>query len=145
MLQYEYARSALKWGLKHEQNLGVNPFKLGLVGGTDTHVSLSTTREENFFGKLPNLLPGPERTKEAMVVKEDGSAAVYSWQTSAAGLTGVWAKENTREALFDAMARREVYATTGTRISVRVFAGWDFEPDDAERSDFAASENAKPR
>ena len=123
--------------MKHEQKLGVNPFKFGIVGGTDSHVSLSTTREENFFGKLPNLLPGPERTKEAMVVKEDGSAAVSSWQTSASGLTGVWARENTREALFDAMARREVYATTGTRMLVRVFAGWDFEPEDVDRSDFA--------
>ena len=137
MLQHEYARSALKWGLKHQQNLGVNPFKLGLVGGTDSHVSLSTTREENFFGKLPNLLPGPERTKEAMVMKADGTPAVYSWQTSASGLTAVWARENTRESLFDAMAQREVYATTGTRITVRVFAGWDFRADDVERSDFA--------
>jgi hypothetical protein len=108
MLQYEYARSALKWGLKHEQELGVNPFKLGLVGGTDSHVSLSTTREENFFGKLPNLLPGPERTKEAMVMKADGTPAVSSWQTSASGLTAVWANENTRESRFDAMARRGV-------------------------------------
>ena len=136
MLQYEYARSALKWGMKHEQNLGVNPFKFGLAGGTDNHVSLSTTREENFFGKLPSLLPGPERTKEAMVVKADGSPAVTSWQTSAAGLTAVWAHENTRESLFDAMARKEVYATTGTRIRVRFFAGWDFEEEEVERPDF---------
>jgi hypothetical protein len=137
MLQYEYARSALKWGLKHEQKLGVNPFKFGMVGGTDTHTSLSTTREENFFGKLPGLLPGPERTKEAMVLKADKSPAVSSWQTSASGLTGVWAHENTRSSLFDAMARKEVYATTGTRIRVRVFAGWDFEPEEVQRPDFA--------
>lgn len=137
MLQYEYARSALNWGLKHEQKLGVNPFKFGLVGGTDTHVSLSTSREENFFGKLPNLLPGPKRTKEAMVMKADGTPAVYSWQTSASGLTAVWAHQNTRESLFDAMARREVYATTGTRITVRVFAGWDFNAEDVKHPDFA--------
>jgi len=137
MLQYEYARSALKWGLKHEQELGVNPFKFGLAGGTDSHVSLSATREENFFGKLPNLLPGPDRTEEAMVLKVDGSPAVKSWQTSASGLTAIWAHENTRESLFDAMARKEVYATTGTRISVRVFAGWDFQPEDLNRPDFA--------
>jgi hypothetical protein len=137
MLQYEYARSALKWGLKHEQELGINPFKFGLAGGTDSHVSLSATREENFFGKLPNLLPGPERTEEAMVLKTDGSPAVKSWQTSASGLTAVWAQDNTRESLFDAMARQEVYATTGTRISVRVFAGWDFQAEDLERPDFA--------
>jgi hypothetical protein len=137
MLQYEYARSALKWGMKHDKRVGANPFKFGMVGGTDSHVSLSTTREENFFGKLPNLQPGPERTKEAMVMKEDGSPAVSSWQTSASGLTGVWAQENTRESLFDSMARREVYATTGTRITVRVFAGWDFDPAEVQRPDFA--------
>ena len=137
MLQFEYARSALQWGLKHQENLGVNPFKFGMVGGTDTHVSLSTTREENYFGKLPALLPGPERTEEAMVMKADGTPAVVSWETSASGLTGVWANENTRESLFDAMARKEVYATTGTRITVRVFAGWDFDPDEVERPDFA--------
>ena len=137
MLQHEYARSALQWGLKHQTKLGVNPFKFGMVGGTDSHVSLSTTREENYFGKLPNLLPGPERTEEAMVMKADGTPAVVSWETSAAGLTGVWAHENTRESLFDAMARKEVYASTGTRITVRVFAGWDFETDEVERPNFA--------
>ena len=137
MLQFEYARSALKWGLKHEQKLGVNPFKFGMVGGTDTHVSLSTTREENFFGKLPALLPGPERTMEAMVMKADGTPAVRSWQTSASGLTAVWARENTRESLFNALARKEVYATSGTRITVRVFGGWDFRPEEVERPDFA--------
>ena len=136
MLQYEYARSALRWGLKHEQKLGANPFKFGMVGGTDTHVSVSTTREENYFGKLPNLLPGPKRTEEVMLMKADETPAVSSWQTSAAGLTGVWARENTRESLFDAMARKEVYATTGTRIKVRVFAGWNFNPEDVDRSDF---------
>jgi len=131
MLQFEYARSALGQGLKHEQKLGVNPFMFGMVGGTDTHASLSTTREEeNYFGKLPNLLPGPKRTEEAIVMKADKTPSVSSWQTSAAGLTCVWAQENTRESLFDAMARKEVYATTGTRISVRVFAGWDFKPDE---------------
>ena len=137
MLQYEYARSALQWGLKHQENLGVNPFKFGMIGGTDTHVSLSTTREENYFGKLPALLPGPGRTEEAMVMKADGTPAVVSWETSASSLAGVWAHENTRESLFDAMARKEVYASTGTRIIVRVFAGWDFEPDEVERPDFA--------
>ena len=137
MVQFEYARSALQWGLKHQDSLGVNPFKFGMVGGTDTHVSLSTTREENFFGKLPALLPGPDRTQEAMVMRADGTPAVSSWETSASGLTGVWAHENTRESLFDAMARKEVYATTGSRITVRVFAGWDFEADDVERQDFA--------
>jgi hypothetical protein len=71
-----------------------------------------------------------------MVLNADGTPAVESWQTSAAGLTGVWAHENTRESLFDAMVRKEVYATTGTRMSVRVFAGWDFQAADVNGSDF---------
>ena len=137
MLQHEYARSVLKWGLNHEQKLGVNPFKFGLVGGTDSHVSLSATREENFFGKLPNLLPGPDRTQEAMVMNADETPAVKSWQTSASGLTAIWARDNTRESLFDAMANQEVYATTGTRIRVRVFAGWDFQAEDLDNPNFA--------
>jgi hypothetical protein len=137
MLQFEYARAALQWGLKHQMELGVNPFKFGMVGGTDNHVSLSTTREENYFGKLPFILPGPDRTQETIVMKADSTPAVSSWETGASGLAGIWAAENTRESLFDAMARKEVYATTGTRITVRVFAGWDFEQDDVHRSDFA--------
>jgi hypothetical protein len=121
MLQYEHARPALKWGLKHSQKLGVNPFKMGIVGGADTHTSLSTRLEESCFGKLPNLLLGPKRSKEAMVMKADKKPVVLSWQTSASGLTVVWAQENTGMSLFDAMARKEIYVTTGTRIKVRVF------------------------
>ncbi len=138
MLQYEYARSALKLGLRHEENLGVNPFKLGLIGSTDNHVSLSTTREENFFGKLPALQPSADRIDDAFVRNADGTPAALSWETPASGLAAVWARENTRESLFDAMTRREVYATTGTRLTVRVFAGWDFDMGDVARPDFAA-------
>jgi hypothetical protein len=138
MLQYEYARSALKLGLRHEENLGVNPFKLGLIGSTDNHVSLSTTREENFFGKLPALQPSADRIDDAFVRNADGTPAALSWESPASGLAAVWARENTRESLFDAMTRREVYATTGTRLTVRVFAGWDFDMDDVARPDFAA-------
>ena len=68
----------------------------------------------------------------------DGSLTIETWETTAAGLAGLWARENTREALWDAMARKEVYATTGTRMLVRVFAGWDFAPDEVHRPDFAA-------
>ncbi len=138
MLQYEYARSALKLGLRHEDNLGVNPFKLGLIGSTDNHVSLSTTREENFFGKLPALQPSDDRINDAFVKNADGTPAALSWESPASGLAAVWARENTRESLFDAMKRKEVYATTGTRLIVRVFAGWDFAPEDVGRPDFAA-------
>jgi hypothetical protein len=137
MLQYEYARSALKLGLRHEANLGVSPFKFGMIGSTDNHVSLSTTREENFFGKLPALQPSADRTDDAFVKNADGTPAALSWESPASGLAAIWARENTRESLFDAMARKEVYATTGSRITVRVFGGWDFKADEVERPDFA--------
>ena len=138
MLQYEYARSALQVGIRLEQKLGANPFKFGMIGSSDTHTSMSATREDNYFGKLPHLEPSAKRFEEAVIRSiEDNSPMIYSWQMSASGLAAVWARENTREALFDAMARKEVYATSGSRITVRVFAGWDFEADEVERQDFA--------
>ncbi len=139
MLQYEYARSALQVGIRLEQKLGTNPFKFGMIGSSDTHTSMSATREDNYFGKLPHLEPSAKRFEEVVLRStEDNSPVVYSWQMSASGLAAVWARENTREAIFDAMSRKEVYATTGSRIIVRVFAGWDFQPDEVERPDFAA-------
>jgi len=142
MLPHEYARSALRIGLEQGQKLGVNPFKFGMVGSTDSHTSLSTTREENYFGKFSGTEPGTEARFDDLVSQDlrengDGSLNVYHWETLASGLAGVWARENTREAIWDAMARKEVYATTGTRMLVRVFAGWDFKPDEVQRPDFA--------
>jgi hypothetical protein len=144
MLQYEYARSALRLGIRLEQKLGVNPFKFGMIGSSDTHTSMSTTREDNYFGKLPHLEPTAKRFEEVVLRStKDNSPVVYSWQMSASGLVGVWAQENTREALFDAMARKEVYATSGSRIRVRVFAGWDFQVNEVERPDFARTGYAR--
>jgi hypothetical protein len=142
MLPHEYARSALKIGLEQQAKLGANPFKFGMVGSTDAHTSLATTREENFFGKFAGAEPGSEHRFNDLVSQDlredgDGSLNVYHWESLSAGLAGVWARENTREALWDAMARKEVYATTGTRMIVRLFAGWDFEPDEVHRPDFA--------
>jgi hypothetical protein len=144
MLQYEYARSTLKNGIRLEDKLGANPYKYGMVGSTDSHVSLTTTREENYFGKLPNEEPSPKRTSEPFVKnKKTGDVIVSAWQLGAAGLAAVWAKENTREAIFDALARKEVYATTGTRMTVRIFGGWDFQPDEVLRPDFASTGYAR--
>jgi hypothetical protein len=125
MLQHEYARGALKLGLKFEDKLGVNPFKFGLIGSTDGHNSISTTQEDNFFGKFPESEPGPERLKNAMA----NNRLWQNWRIVASGYAAVWARENTREALFAAMKRREVYATTGSRITVRFFGGWNYESD----------------
>jgi len=137
MLPKEYARPALKEGLKQEEKLGANPFKFGLIGSTDAHTGLPTTREDNFFGKTSFVEPSAMRWKHMIVkgIKPDLSILVA--QTGASGLAGVWARENTRESIWDAMARREVYATTGSRIRVRVFGGWDFTKDEVERQDFA--------
>ena len=141
MLPREYARMALRRGLAYEADTGVNPFKFGLIGSTDSHTSLSTTTEDNFFGKVSAVEPtaDPIRFRETVGgIGGDARVAQYAWQTSASGLAGVWARENTREGIWDALARKEVFATTGTRIRVRVFAGYDFEEADLPRSDFAA-------
>jgi hypothetical protein len=143
MLPREYAREALKRGLKYEQDIGVNPFKFGMVGSTDAHTSLPTTTEDNFFGKVVPLEPSARHDRFFEVVAgrlsgEDPRRKSFAWQTSASGLAAVWATDNTREALWDAMSRKEVYATTGTRLMVRVFAGYDFVEDDVQRHDFAA-------
>mgnify|MGYP001816765192 FL=1 len=143
MLPREYAREALKRGLAYEAKLGVNPFKFGVVGSTDTHTALATTQEDNFFGKATPAEPSASahRFNETITgyFQEEGGPdiTIRHVQTLAAGLAAVWAKDNTREAIFDGMERKEVYATTGTRITVRVFAGWNFEADDIHRPDFA--------
>jgi hypothetical protein len=124
MLEYEYARSTLKNGIRLEEKLGANPFKYGMVGSTDSHVSLTTTREENYFGKLPNLEPSATRYEAVFLRdKKTDEVIVSGWQCGAAGLSAVWARENTREAIFDALARKEVYATSGTRLTVPHGAG----------------------
>lgn len=113
-----------------------SPYKFGLSGATDSHTGLSTTREENYFGKYQSTEPSPDRHNNEVIPAEDPSLRIYTSQEVASGLTAVWARENTRGEIFDAMKRKEVYGTTGTRIRVRVFAGWDFEADDVSRPDF---------
>jgi hypothetical protein len=143
MLPREYARAALARGLKYEQSLGVNPFKFGMIGSTDTHTSLASIEENNYFGKATPGEPAaePERFAEKItgVSQQPGGPDITMrhYQTLAAGLAGVWARENTRESLWDALKRKEVYATTGTRMTVRLFAGWDFTAEDVQRPDFA--------
>jgi len=124
MLQYEYGREALKNGLLLEARLGTNPYKFGLVGSTDSHTALSTAEEDNFFGKHSGSEPSTQRMLHPFTETKQGK--FDGWQTVASGLAAVWAKENTRQAIFDAMARREVYGTTGPRMMVRFFGGWDF-------------------
>ena len=120
----EYARSALKLGLQQQARLGINPFKFGMIGSTDSHTSLSGVAENNYVGINVGYEPNPGRIEKV-------------WRANAAGYAAVWAEENTRQSLFAAMKRKEVYASTGPRMTVRFFGGWDYQSDDAFRSDLA--------
>ena len=131
MLEFEYARSGLKNGLMLEEKFGTNPFKFGLIGSSDAHTGLAALEEENFFGKTTPQEPSPERMTKAFFDNPKTGVKVMDWEVAAAGYAGVWATENTREALWDAMERKETYATTGPRMLVRFFGGFDFKPADA--------------
>ena len=125
-----YLRGGLLRGLELEASMGANPFKFGMIGGSDVHNSLTSIEEDNFFGKLIIQEPHPERWDH--VSKEGFGLTRYTWHYTAAGYAAVWATENTREAIWDAMYRKETYATSGSRITVRFFGGWDFDEDDAD-------------
>ena len=129
MLEFEYARSALRNGLSLEAELGTNPYKFGMVGSTDAHTGLATAAEENFFGKVTSMEPSAERLSRPFMKTDIGT--IMEWEVVASGYAAVWATENTREAIFDAMERKETYATTGSRMLVRFFGGWDFTAEDA--------------
>ena len=138
MLPHEYARSGLKLGLELEAKLGANPFKFGIVGASDTHTGLTTPDNDNFFGKFTQYEPNPHRaTHVSRKHVEEGGKDLYSWQYITSGLTAVWATENSRTAIWDGMQRREVYGTTGPRMRVRFFGGFDFSADDARSRNLA--------
>ena len=143
MLDREYARSALKNGLSIEQKLGVNPYKFGLVGSTDSHLGIPAVEEDNFFGKSATAEPSPDRWEEVFIQNEKLGLKIVNWEAMASGYAAVWATENTREALFDAMERKETYATTGSRLKVRFFGGWDFVQGDASIDKIADAGYAK--
>jgi Protein of unknown function (DUF3604) len=136
MFAGEYVREALKRGLAIEEKTGVNPYKFGLIGSTDSHTSLATADENNFFGKHSGNEPNPKRVMEAQNLGT--RVGRIGWHYLAGGYAAVWAKANTRAAIFDAMIRREVYATTGPRMQVRLFGGWDFADADLKGNWVAA-------
>jgi len=146
MLPYNYVRSALKLGLQHNAKLGINPFKFGLIGASDEHTSLSTTRAESYFGVGAIAEPKPERWKEYFLKSPvSPKLDTYMWEMAPGGLTGAWARENTREGIWDALYRREVYTTSGTRITLRVFAGWDFSAKDLDKPEWVWVEQGYAR
>ena len=124
----EYVREALKRGLTLEAQMGVNPYKFGLIGSTDSHTALATADEDQFFGKHSGNEPGAKRAQQAQNLGTNKGR--FGWHYLSSGYAAVWAKANTRAAIFDALERREVYASTGPRMTVRFFGGWDFTADD---------------
>lgn len=140
---HEYVRSALKLGLGLQAELGTNPYKFGLIGSTDAHTALAAGDERDYWGKMTRTEPGPERWKRPLFeTRADPPATavppIEEWQMAASGYAAVWATENTREAIFDAMRRKETYATTGPRMTVRFFGGFAFGDRDAFAGDLAA-------
>jgi len=128
MLAGEYAREALKNGLALEAKLGTNPYQFGVVGSTDSHTGLATAQEDNFFGKHSGAEPKPSRMAHPFLKNEKGT--IFGWGMVSSGLAAVYAKENTRESIFDAMERKETYGTTGSRMTVRFFGGWEYTDKD---------------
>jgi len=143
MLPQEYARAALKNGMALEKKLGGNPYKFGLVGSSDAHTGLSAMDEDNFFGKTTPAEPSPKRLTEAFMNNPKTGIKIMDWEVGASGYAAVWATENTREALWDAMQRKETYATTGPRMTVRLFGGYDFKAADANATTLAKTGYAK--
>ena len=123
-----YVREALKRGLLIEQRTGANPYAFGVIGSTDSHTSLATGDEDNYFGKHSGVEPNSKRATEAQNLGTRSGR--FGWNYLASGYAAVWATSNSREALFDAMMRKEVYGTTGPRMTLRVFGGWDFKAED---------------
>jgi hypothetical protein len=126
----DYARSALKRGLEIEARTGVNPYQFGLIGSTDSHTGMSSAEENNFHGKMAQ-----DSTPETKAI--DIIPGANGWDMGAAGLVGVWAEENTRPSIFEAFRRKEVYATTGPRIRLQFFGGWDFAAEDVPAGDIS--------
>ena len=138
-MQFEYTRAGLKQGLAQAEVLGQNPFKYGMIGATDSHTSFASAEENNYLGKYGVATPNPERWKKKFPpLTVPGVLEQFTeWQSSQSGLAAVWASDNTREALWDAMYRKEVYATTGPRMTLRFFGGWGYDAADAYSSNLA--------
>jgi hypothetical protein len=129
--RWDFVRNALLGGLREEERLGVNPYRLGMIGGTDTHnATPGAVVEEQFYGHVGR---GEDTVEERLAPRGFNPKGII---TNPGGLAAVWAEENSRDAIFDAMQRREVYGTSGPRITVRLFGGWEFSNTLCQEPDF---------
>lgn len=139
MLEFEYARGALKNGLLMKEKLGINPFKFGLIGSTDNHTSLSSADDNNFYGSSPPQVADHNRVNQNYWKLENRPEVKrLGWEYCASGYAAVWAKSNSRKDIWDAMKRKEVYGTTGSRMQVRFFGGWDFNKKDIQKANYVS-------
>lgn len=136
MLEFEMARGALKNGLMLKEKLGINPYKFGMIGSTDSHTSLSSVDDNNFFGKFSTQSFDKNRASKNYHEHENGNTKRMGWEYVAAGYAAVWAKSNSRADIWDAMKRKEVYGTTGSRMQVRFFGGWNFSKNDIKNANY---------
>ena len=144
--RYSYVRYALTAGLSEEGKLGINPFKFGIIASTDTHIGApAPEREKNYLGSHGNDMVLEDRLLSTIKVPGDiatGSPVRYN----PGGIAGIYANENSRSALFEAMRRRETFGTSGPRITPRFFAGWNLDTSLCQSSDYLAQayENGVP-
>ena len=136
-VEADYVRAALKRGLEIEAKTGVNPYKFGLIGSTDAHTGMSSYEETKFGGK------GQKDSRPELRKNPTGLGAAKGWDMGAAGIVAVWAPRNDRRSIYDAFQRKEVYASTGPRMAVRLFAGWNFNAGDLDARRFPASGYAR--
>lgn len=134
----DYVRYALLRGLQIENEQGLNPYKYGIIGSSDIHTGLVTVDENDFHGAVARDAKLETRQAAPRNRPANQAAALNAWELSASGLAGVWAQENTREAIAAAFKRKEVYGTSGPRISLRVFGGYDFSQRDLKAKDIAS-------
>jgi hypothetical protein len=146
-----YVREALANGLGIEAKTGVNPFKFGMIGASDSHVAGGAFAESDYWSKV-GIVDATAEDRGAVPpggapswggVERDVNAEAWFSRWGASGLAAVWAEENTREAIFDAMRRRETYATSGPRIRLRVFGGTDFNAAMLSAADMTAQAYAR--
>jgi hypothetical protein len=127
-------RDALRVGMELAHSEGFNPFKFGVIGSSDSHNASSPSDENTYHGKLPMLDGSAGLRTDEVTLLPKGLNPATRWGSG--GLAAVWAEVNTRESLYDALANKETFATSGPRISVRFFGGWDYQADILDAPDF---------